>query len=72
VLPWQLPANDATDENFRQRMTTSLAGFRKKTRKEKPGKSFESRGKTMMLGKENENTVTRFYFYNFNILRKFL
>jgi len=52
-------------------MTTSLAGFRKKNRQEKPRKSFESREKTIRKWGENENTVTRFYFSNLNILRKF-
>jgi len=50
VLPWQLPANDATDENFRQRMTTSLAGFRKKTGRKSQGKALKAGGNYQEVG----------------------
>jgi len=51
-LPWQLPANDATDENFRQRMTTSLAGFRKKTGRKSQGKALKAGGKLSSRGRK--------------------
>jgi len=52
VLPWQLPANDAADENFRQRMTTMLAGFKKKTGRKSQGKALKAGEKLSRRGSE--------------------